>query len=200
VTATWHRRSLLEGIRKDWDLVPSRYTGARCYRRKTDALNALRVENQAVIDTYLIDAGSEDWDAVEVKYGGPVRDVFTAMAKSLPVQGRPYCVTDFDLDTFRNTTAMLLAEEDGAAFTLPDSAYDYLGERGAEQAAIDEGTIDECWTVKSKRRRLRGKYMRPKEQRRCICRADTGRFEKCSDRLPDATNYQADDYMDDVPF
>lgn len=148
-----------------------------------------------MIDVHLIDAGSEDWDAVEAQYGGKVRDVHAAMAKAFRGRGAPYCVTDFDLDTFRETTAVQMAEDRGAAFQLPGAAHEYTATREEERAGIEAGLVDQCFTIKRPRRRVRGRFRPPQKRRTCVCRDDSGRFESCAVRQPELPFYD-----DEVPF
>jgi hypothetical protein len=170
---------MLGALRRGWwrKLPPKR--DERCYLKKTDALNALRAHNQRMIDEHLVDADSGDWDAIQVRYGGQVRDVYDAMDKSLSTRRRPYCLTDFDIDTFRETEAMQLAEDAGARFERPGRAQDYLNDRDQERGWIEAGIVDQCFTIKRRQRQL---FKKAIVQRACICRGDRGRFVACATR------------------
>lgn len=155
----------------------------------------LRAHNQRMLDEFLVDAGSEDWDAVQSQYGGRVRDVHAAMATAFRGRGAPYCLTDFDIDTFRETTAVQMAEDAGASFDLPDVAYSHRAAREEERAGIEAGLVDECYTLKRRGRRVRGRFGPPKLSRICVCRDENGKFESCAVRRQEPLSYE-----DEVPF
>jgi len=187
-SALIERREILValfGFKKTWWQRRPPRKSRRCYRTKTDALNALRVQNQALIDEHLIDADPGDWDAIEARYGGRVRDVYAAMAKAMPGK----CIDEFDLDTFRDTEAMRTAEDAGARFTLTDRAQDFLAERDQKRVWIETGVVDQCYTITPRQKRLPFKAIKRRRMR--ICRDASGRFEACETRsrsveLPEA--------------
>ena len=134
-------------MRRQWWLRKPPRVSQRCYRDKTQALNVLRSHNQRVIDEHLVDADAEDWGAIEARYGKRVRNVYDAMRAALPRSEKPYCINEFDLDTFRDTDAVRQAEEAGARFTLPDVAHDFQMSRAEEREWIKQGMIDQCYTI-----------------------------------------------------
>jgi hypothetical protein len=107
-----------------------------CYRTKSAALNKFRDWNYAIIEDYggiSYNVSPAEFDAINHFYGlkgkRAVRNIAQALWAVMP-PGRPFCLTDIDLDTLNRTSP---AREARREFQLPDYVHDWLAMRQQER-------------------------------------------------------------------
>ena len=107
-----------------------------CYRTKTAALNKFRDWNYAIIENYggeSYNVSPAEFDAINHTYSlrgkRAVRNIAQALWAVMP-SGRPFCLTDIDLETLNRTSP---AREARRNFQLPDYVHDWLAIREQER-------------------------------------------------------------------
>ena len=117
-------------VRTAWIRRPIPPVRKRCYRLKANALNVFRDANRHIIERYggeTYNVSPSEFDAINHKYGlrgrRRVRNIAEALWEALR-GGRPYCLTDIDLDALNDTSPAREAEaEMGVRFELPDFVH-----------------------------------------------------------------------------
>ena len=172
------------------------------YRRKSDALNVFRSENQELIDTWggeTIGAGASEFDAINALYGFEGKHQITTIADALWVSipassGPPFFVEDIDVDLLNETSPGQIA----GGFRLPDYVLESIAAREfeleGERAFVAEHETADCFTRhRSKSGQFNGRRRRPAgagRERTCVCR-ERGRFVRCPVHEPE---------LEELPF
>ena len=141
-----------------------------CYRKKSDALRLFLDANVDTVESWGGAGRREscaEFDSVNHHYSGKGRPCARSIAQAawLALRGS--------------------GQGAGPPFRLPDSAEDAMirreEERYYEEQAIDSGEIDDCHTAwRNGRGRFRkGRGIKRKRVRKCVCRNARGHFKKC---------------------
>ena len=163
-----------------------------CYRKKSDALRLFLDANVDTVESWGGAGRREscaEFDSVNHLYSGKGRPCARSIAQAawLALRGSgqgagpPFCLDDLDLEALNDTSPGM----NHGGFRLPDSAEDAMirreEERYYEEQAIDSGEIDDCHTAwRNGRGRFRkGRGIKRKRVRKCVCRNARGHFKKC---------------------
>lgn len=176
------------------------------YRRKTDALNVFRSENQQIIDHWggeTIGAAPSEFDAINQRYDyhgkNAVTTISDALWASLPASsGPPYQLEDIDVELLNATSP----GQYGRGFRLPDYVEDAIAERelttGQEELFVEQFERADCFTkYRDQAGRFNGRGRRPAgvgRERSCQCRTERGRFVACPVHAAPVID------VEDVPF
>jgi hypothetical protein len=165
-----------------------------CYRRKSDALRLFLDANVDTVESWGGPGARdscEEFDSVNHRYAYGFKGrtcarsiaeaAWLALRGSGQGGGPPYCLDELDMDAMNGTSPGM----NHGGFRLPDSAEEAVLRRDEElhyeEEAMEGGIIDSCHTMwrNGKGRFRKGRGMKRKRVRQCVCRDKRGHFKKC---------------------